>query len=215
MRSLKFPILILFISFTMSMFASAFAADESENLPFASNRMWNKKNTYALGYDEGLAFKYQITDDIAAYTSLMYKLNKNDSTEEALHYFSAKLGADYRLFKSKRVVFPLFLEAKYARNKEVYKAAAGEIYGNDHALEIRLGMKPELFITKRLSIGYKIGLKLGFLDRKWALNPVTKTVENVSGAQTYFSVFGLGNSNPETAAPKLQLLESIFLYYYF
>lgn len=161
-----------------------FSADDALKLP--------EKGSFAVSYDEGLACRYFILDNVAAYLSAAYYVLGPDTIGiQPLQATGIKIGGEYvfRTFEKMRVTaFGEFREE--VNQKEIKSTLYPSFYRwSQWNTVLRFGIRPELFINEHLSIDYKLGLQIVFHGTDYKLNTSGNGLVEKKNTYTEFGVY--------------------------
>lgn len=146
----------------------SFAAGDSVSTEYV------EKGVFGFGYDEGLSGRVFITDRVSTYLSIGYYMKSPDTTgRNILNEVSLKIGGEYRFLTFDRLAVGAFGEVKE-------KMIQGEVDAqredntfmryNRWDTSVRLGIRPEFFITPHISLDYKFGIQFDAVGSDYELN---------------------------------------------
>jgi hypothetical protein len=173
------------------MFASPlFAADNGLGSKLAGR--------FVLSYDEGLAGRYLIMDKVYGYAGIAYYLKGADTIGmQPVNYFAFKLGGEYIVYKWNKVNLSAFGEW---REELAQKNSDGTVSIDESGTQahkrynqwntiFRIGLRPELFVTDRLSFDYKLGIEMVHHSADFKVNGDKSGLESEKNSYTEFGVY--------------------------
>ncbi|MDD5673551.1 MAG: hypothetical protein PHC61_05285 [Chitinivibrionales bacterium] len=171
-----------------------------------------EKASWAVGYDEGLSFKMNITDKIAGQASIGYNVVGADTLRQVpVNQFLFKIGGAYLLKDFSKLRVNAFLDLVGIMNQDQLAYTTSDAYNkryNRFDFAVRTGLAPEIFITDNISLTYKFGLQYIYYGSRYQLNTLETDTQSSKTGHSEFGVYGAG-SGP------FQLLHNIGLMIYF
>jgi hypothetical protein len=155
----------------------------------------------AVGYDEGLVARYQISriipmvlPEFSAYLGLAYYVHGADTVgEQPLNCFAFKLGGEYTFRDWEKFRLHAFVEWREEMvQQQVYLPGTPfnnhERYNQWNSI-FRTGIRPEFFINNHFSFDYRLGLQLVYHSSDFKPNDANTGIEKMKNGHAEFGVY--------------------------
>ncbi|MGB7568481.1 MAG: hypothetical protein WBM07_11520 [Chitinivibrionales bacterium] len=168
---------------------------------------------WAVGYDEGLSGKYEITQKWSANISVGYNVVGADSAyKQPLNTALAKIGCQFIITEFNRLHIGAFVDLVETMKEE--ELAYMTMVGPDAVFyqwntSGRIGLAPEFFLTDHFSLTYKFGVAVNYFGNTYKLNADESGIETKDNSYITGGVYGYQSNSP------FMLLQNIALYVYF
>jgi hypothetical protein len=170
-------------------------------------------HSWAVGYDEGLAGKFFVTNNISANLSVGYTVTGAHVTyEQPVNLLLIKAGGQCLIKEYRKVRINGFVDLvemlKQGQIPYMTRTGPNKRF-NQWITSGRLGLSPELFIADHVSLTYKFGFILTNFGATYKLNSNESATESNKDDRIQAGVYGFQSDSP------FMLLHNISFFVYF